>query len=226
MENRKYTVNRSDVYVGAVVRTNMVFRHEGAQSFYGVQPGQLITGSYRLYRSMLFVPDSNAQSNDLLYKSPSYPILNITDDRTCLDVKKNNPVITDAINLDELLAYFGYQEELTYQDLAKIRATFFNGTFAKNHCELFGYRELPKEEIPCYGDKIMTEQEGLEYCYESRWSRRVFERAHQGPLSSIYWKVLEERGDNDFQDALLNHKKTDAFLPDKEEGHIKKLSLF
>ena len=32
-------------------------------------------------------------SNDLLYRSPNYPILNVTDDETCLNLGENSIVI-------------------------------------------------------------------------------------------------------------------------------------
>jgi len=51
----------------------------------------------------LFVPNEEKESNDLLYRSPSYPILNITDDDTCLNLGEKSIVIKDATNLAELL---------------------------------------------------------------------------------------------------------------------------
>ena len=39
------------------------------------------------YPSEHFTVDDNKMANDLLYKTPVYPILNITDDDICLNLK-------------------------------------------------------------------------------------------------------------------------------------------
>ena len=59
---------------------------------------------------MLFVPNEDKLSNDLLYKTPNYPILNVTDDETCLNLGEKSIVVKDAYNLAALLEYFGYKK--------------------------------------------------------------------------------------------------------------------
>ena len=113
MNNRTYTVCRDNIYIGEVVRTSKIYRYEGKTNLFCTQPGQLNASSWFSYRSMLFVPTEEKLSNDLLYQSPSYPILNITDDDTCLHLKES-VVIKDACNLSALLTYFGYKKELSY----------------------------------------------------------------------------------------------------------------
>ena len=103
MENKKYVVCRDNIYVGEVVRTDSIYRYDGDHDFFKTKPGQLSTSSWRSYRSMLFVPNEDKLSNDLLYRSPNYPILNVTDDETCLNLGKNSLVIKDACNLAALL---------------------------------------------------------------------------------------------------------------------------
>ena len=124
MENKKYVVCRDNIYVGEVVRTDSIFRYDGDNNFFRTKPGQLMTGSWRSYRSMLFVPNEDKLSNDLLYISPNYPILNVTDDETCLNLRENSIVIKDACNLAVLLEYFGYKKDLTFEDIMKIRKTW------------------------------------------------------------------------------------------------------
>ena len=36
------------------------------------------------------------------------------------------------------------------EDLIRIRHTFFTGRFAKDHCELFGYKETMAEDLTFY----------------------------------------------------------------------------
>ena len=138
MENRKYQVNRDNVYVGKVVETDEIYRYEGDNNFFIANPGRLETSSHYPCRSMLFVPNKEKLSDDLLYRSPNYPILNITNDETCLSLGENSIVIKDAFNFSELLKYFGYKKDLTFNDILKIKKTFFTGKFAKDNCELFG----------------------------------------------------------------------------------------
>lgn len=143
-----YKVCRDNVYLGAVVKTNSVYRYEGESDGFGIKTGQLMTGSWRHYRSMLFEPNENGLAKDLLYNSPNYPVLNITDDETCLKISSDTIVIKDACNLGQLLEYFGYNQELTFKDLVTIRKKFFTGRFAIDNCELFGYKESqPKDWI-------------------------------------------------------------------------------
>ena len=141
---------RDNIYVGEVVRTDSIYRYEGDDNFFRTKPGQLSTGSWKSYRSMLFVPNENKLSNDLLYRSPNYPILNVTDDETCLNLRENSIVIKDACNLAALLEYFGYKKDLTFEDIMKIRKIFFTGRFAKDHCQLFGCRETMAEDVTFY----------------------------------------------------------------------------
>ena len=120
MKNRNYKVCRDNIYVGKVIKNDVVYRYDGYVNSGHTKPGQLTTGIYRSYRSMLFIPNEGKLANDLLYQSPTYPILNITDDNTCLGLE-NSIIIHDACNLATLLKYFKYEEELIYQDILSIR---------------------------------------------------------------------------------------------------------
>jgi len=233
MENKKYVVCRDNIYVGEVVRTDSIYRYEGDDDFFRTKPGQLRAGSWRSYRSMLFVPNEDKLSNDLLYRTPNYPILNVTDDQTCLNLGENSIVIKDACNLATLLEYFGYKKDLTYEDIIKIRRTFFTGNFAENNCELFGYKETMAEDLTFYdkGEKVTNPialaKRRMQYRLDQLAGHRMFSGVAESPLPSEYWDVLDERGNNSFMDVIEGwDEKMNAFAPHKEEGPVKRLKRF
>jgi len=233
MENKKYVVCRDNIYVGELVRTDSIYRYEGEDDFFRIKPGQLSTGSWRSYRSMLFVPNEDKLSNDLLYRTPNYPILNVTDDQTCLNLGENSIVIKDACNLATLLEYFGYKKDLTYEDIIKIRRTFFTGNFAENNCELFGYKETMAEDLTFYdkGEKVTNPialaKRRMQYRLDQLAGHRMFSGVAESPLPSEYWDVLDERGNNSFMDVIEGwDEKMNAFAPHKEEDPVKRLKRF
>jgi len=233
MENKKYIVCRDNIYVGELVRTDSIYRYEGEDDFFRIKPGQLSTGSWRSYRSMLFVPNEDNLSNDLLYRTPNYPILNVTDDEICLNLRENSIVIKDACNLAALLEYFGYKKDLTYEDIIKIRRTFFTGNFAKNNCELFGYKETMAEDLTFYdkGKKVTNPialaKRRMQYRLDQLAGHRMFSGVAESTLPSEYWDVLDERGNNSFMDVIEGwDEKMNAFAPHKEEDPVKRLKRF
>lgn len=145
MENRKYKVCRDNIYVGEVIRTRCVYRCR-TTSVSNEKLGQLDVDNWRSYRNILFVPNEDGLASDLLYKSPNYPILNISDDEKYVYFNDRIVLVKDAYNLAELLKYFGYKEEFTYEDIVRIRKNFFTRKFVYDNCELFGYKEMkPKD---------------------------------------------------------------------------------
>ena len=233
MENKKYVVCRDNIYVGEVVRTDSIYRYEGEHNFFNTKPGQLSTGSWRSYRSMLFVPNEDNLSNDLLYRTPNYPILNVTDDETCLNLGENNIVIKDACNLAALLEYFGYKKDLTYEEIMKIRKTFFTGRFAKDNCQLFGWKETMAEDLTFYiKGEVVTNPRELErrrrqFRAEQQAGHRMFSGVSESPLPREYWDILDDRGDNTLMDVIEGwDEKMNAFAPHKEEGPVKRLKRF
>lgn len=232
MENKKYKVNRDNIYVGEVVRTDRIYRYEGDTDFFRTKPGQLDTGSWFPYRSMLFIPNKEKLSNDLLYRSPSYPILNITDDETCLGLGEKSIVIKDACNLAALLEYFGYNKDLTFEDIMRIRKIFFTGRFAKDNCELFGWKESKPEDYTYYenGVEVTDPKELKRRIAQERRSQQAGHRSFTGVFESVlpreYWDVLDKMGDNDLMHAIEWHEKMNAFTPHKQEGPVKKLTRF
>lgn len=69
---------------------------------------------------MLFGSNEKNWSDDLSYQSPSYHVLNMTDNNSCLNLGIKALIIKDACRLEPLLEYFGYPEELTYKDVLRI----------------------------------------------------------------------------------------------------------
>lgn len=178
---------------------------------------------------MLFVPNEENLSNDLLYRSPNYPILNVTDDETCLNLEKNSIVIKDACNLAALLEYFGYKKDLTFEDIMKIRKTFFTGKFAKDNCQLFGWKETMVEDfnIEVVNDPRILERRKRQIRAEQKAGHRIFHSIPENPLPREYWYILDVRGDNTLMDVINGwDKKTNAFVPHSQEGPVKSLQRF
>lgn len=230
MENRKYKVCRDNIYVGEVALTNKIYRYEGNSNFFLTKKGELTTGSWCSYRSMLFVLDEDKLSDDLLYRSPSYPVLNVTDDKFCLDLNgNNNIVIKEACNLAALLKYFEYDEVLTFKDIMRIKNTFFTGKFAKDNCELFGWKETMAEDVIFYsdGEKVTDLKKLKRLRWEFRTGQllghRTFSKTSDELLPKKYFDVLDDRGDNTLLEAICLRESMNAFMPHKQEGPIKKL---
>lgn len=233
MENKKYVVCRDNIYVGEVVKAHSIYRYNGEDVFYKAKIGQLSVSSWRSYRSILFVPDENKLANDLLYRTPSYPILNITDDDTCLNLEEDSIVIKDACNLSEFLECFGYKKDLTYKDIMRIRKTFFRSGFAKDNCELFGYKETMAEDVTFYTNgKVVTDPKELKYRrkqfrLEQQNGHRLFTSIGSSPIPREYWDVLNDRCDKTFMEVLVYlDEKMNAFTPHEQEGPVKRLKRF
>lgn len=227
MRARDYKVCRDDIYVGSVVKTDKIFRYEGEFDFFQTKPGQLDTGAYRHYRSMLFVPDENNFANDLLYNSPNYTALNVTNDAISLATPEDSIILKDNYNLSELLKYFGYPEELTYQQIVEIRKRFFNGHFAKDNCELFGWKEdMPKDWTYYRDGKEVTNPLRLRLLqYKQEIARRMGHRSFSGingaVLDEKLWDVLDKMGNHSFVDVLFRYDDhIDAFKPHREEENV------
>lgn len=232
MESKKYIVCKDDIYVGEVVRTDSIYRYEGDSDFFNTKPVQLAIAAYESYRSMLFVTNEKGLSNDLLYNSSNYPILNVTDDEMCLNLKEPSIVIRDACNLAPLLEYFGYKNDLTYEDIIKIRKTFFTGRFAQDNCELFGFKETMAEDLTYYknGKEVVglkRKLRMLQYRIEQLAGYRMFSSISNYPLERKYSNILDGLGDNSLSDILGGWEdKINTFAPHKKEGNVKKLTRF
>ena len=233
MENKKYVVCRDDIYVGEVVKTDTIYRYEGEGNFFRTKPGQLHVGAWRSLRSMLFVPTEDKTANDLLYRSPNYPVLNMTDDETCINLGEKSIIVNDCYSLAPLLEYFNYNKDLTYEDILKIRKTFFTGNFAKDNCLLFGFQETMAEDLTFYiagvevTDPKQIERRRNAFRRDQKRGHRMFTGASESPLAKEYFDLLDDRGDNRFIEVISGwEEKLNAFTPHKLEGPIKRLKRF
>lgn len=229
MKKRDYEIYRDEIMAGEVVKPQEL--HWGRECF-GEEENKLYTNSWRPYRSMLFVPTEDKFANDLLYQSPNYPVLNLTDPNTCLKFG-DGAVVKDAFYLGPLLQFFGYDEVLGYKDILRIRKTFFTGRFAKDNCELFGYKETKPEDLTYYrnGKEITDPKELKKRIAEERKSQknghRMFSGVYSSPLSSDYFDRLDDLGDATLYEVLNDYKdKLNAFAPSLHEGPVKKLTRF
>lgn len=223
MENKKYKVSRDNIYIGEVVSTDSIRRLN--TNMFHQKAGQLDVGVWKSYRSMLFVPNVENLADDLLYNSPNYLALNITDDEKCLSLKGNFVVIRDAYNLAPLLEYFGYNKELTFEDIIKIRKTFFTGRFGMDNSELFGMEEFIPTSFKVYKDGIeIQDKEEIYVLYKKSLclgSERHFSSISNNVLPRELMNILDARGRSNYGDTL-----GDIFEPNKQEGPIRKLARF
>lgn len=130
---------------------------------FNLKAGQLDVGVWKSYRSILFVPNEENLADDLLYKSPNYPVLNVTDDEKCLNLNGKNIVIRNSYNLALLLEYFNYKKDLTIEDVINIRKTFFTGRFGMDNSKLFGMQEFIPSSFKAYKNGIEIQDEKERY---------------------------------------------------------------
>ena len=219
MKNKRYKIDRNKIWIGQVIMPNGIY----------VKDGSLNVESYSSLRSMLFTLNEENLANDLLYNSPNYPILNISNDSCCF-----NSVIAvkDAYNLALLLEYFGYDNKLTYGDILRIKRKFFTGTFAKDNCELFGFKEILPEDwvFYMYEDDVIDSRiiKGLarEYKQDDDETSREFVGIKDIILPREYFDVLDEWGNKSKHDAKLLNEPRNAFKPHREEVLVRKLKRF
>lgn len=228
MKDRKYKINRGKVFVGEVIKTGAKSQVESTVK--GIKQELVGPGSYEEYRSIIFTLDETGRANDLLFHSPHYQVFKPTGKRRISQIQPHSIIVHESKNLGELLEYYGFPEELTYEDIETIRRTFFNKSFLENNCEVFGYREVqPSEYTIVSNGQLVTDpqriQESVRYIEKQRKKGNTsFVSTGNGQLSSEYWDVLSNRSDNDLLDVLFLDKKRDAFAPHKEEGPVKKLT--
>jgi len=224
MKDRNYKVCRDEVFVGQLINTDKIYHSSKRYRFYDDKSNELCTGVYSIYRSVLFTLNEEKMANDLLYQSPNYPILNLTDDNVCLNLEGEKVIVKDYINLSQLLKYYKYNEELTYEDILKIRKKFFNSDFVKDNCELFGLKETTSRELVVLTDfRELKELNGI-ITRRQQIGKRTFVSGFDSELSGEYWNILNSTSDSSIYESLIGYdKRINAFAPHKSEGKIKKL---
>lgn len=127
MENRYYSVDRDDVYVGKVIKViGGIYRYEHVVDDKPLASVEI--DKYERLRNMLFVPTEEGLSEDLLYRSPNYPVFNVTTEEKTLALAPNTIAVKDACNLGCILKVLGMGETVLHREIAyakKILTQFF-----------------------------------------------------------------------------------------------------
>lgn len=151
MKDKHYKVFRDKLYIGRIVVTDKVrpvydFNDHGIKEKEIKEDSHLIAPSYYPYRTIFFTLDENNLANDLLYNSPAYPILNMTDN-SYFEKHKDETItlVDDVVAIGPILKYFHYGLVLRYEDILYIKKVFFSGNYFKTYSELFGYQKVTKE---------------------------------------------------------------------------------
>ena len=224
MKNNNYVICRDDLYIGTVIKTNK------KNIIIDDKSHRLRVFSFNEYRNILFTPNEIGLAEDLMYASPEYPILNITDTRLFFGYKDDITLIHDIYNLGNLLDYLGYGMYLSYKDIIKIRKTLFNGKFISQNPELFGWQELNFEDFVFYKDGIpITDKKEID---KRKWQFILDKSKNNIFQTSIRYNeqlkefesILESKSDNSIFEAFFGNKvKANNFTPVREEGKIKKI---
>ena len=218
MKNRNYRVCRDDIYVGEVTKVSRLDRCTESIPLYRVKSGDLVSNRVRFYRNMFFVPTEDKLPTDLMYDSPSYPILNMTDNEKCLSVE-DGIVIEKSYNLGNLLEFLGYRKELSYRDVARLQALFSMGKCAISEAE----RVLSQSAFY----SILEVQRKIELLRKFKIAvdnnRSLLDNINEGLNLSEETDCLEQELDEVVFDALALYGYSDNFTPSLEEGHITKL---
>jgi len=168
------------------------------------------SGCYKFRRSMLFTLDENKHANDLLYTSPHYPIFNISPHDDCL--KSEICIGRYTYEMYNLLKYFEYPNEIGYEDVLRIRNTFFSCDYVLDNCEIFGYKD---------GGTSIKKGHDSQANYDSKGiGRYIFDFKEDSPLSYMYFRMLCSNKD---EYLFYKHSIRDKFKPCEEEGPIKSL---
>ena len=219
-----YVVKRENICVGKVITDfEIICDSDKAPKI----------GMHHKYRSMLFVKDRYNQAIDLLYNSPKYPIF--TPDN--LDSVKDAKIIIDGIvNLEALLYYFSYCDEISYLGIEGIRKRFFNGKFPIQNYHYFGLRMVDPSEQTFYdsiGNPIL-DKNILEQLYKQTRRERKICRSQVFELDSVspsanycygmghIFDALRMYGDNTLYDVINGYEdRINAFKPHYAEGPIR-----
>ena len=158
---------------------------------------------------MLFTLDENKHADDLLYNSPHYPILNISNNKDCLE--SDICICHETFQMERFLKDFGYPEELTFDQILEIRKRFFCVSFIVDNCELLGYKESDPTDT------------GMEI-YDATGKHRTFnEPKYDSRFGWNYFQMI--RMNKDYYSPYEENNFHDNFKPCEEEGPINSLRM-
>ena len=204
------TIKRDSVCIGQVVKLNTV----------KIKDNKFIPDIYSVYRSILFTIDDDGLSNDLIYDSPKYAVLNYTDNdiywsNMLKDTKHRDfdlkIVVINTLNIGILLKKLGFSEQLTKSDIDYIKRVVFNKKILEDKCYQFGL-------VPAYNKKSIG------------WYTKDTKNANytMGP-TKLYYEMepyrdaINEFG-SDKKTAILKKgfkANLDAFRPSRKESKVK-----
>lgn len=205
------TIKRDSVFIGQVVKLNTV----------KIKDNKFIPDIYSVYRSILFTIDDDGLSNDLIYDSPKYAVLNYADNdiywSNMLKETKHRDfdlkvVVINTLNIGILLKKLGFSEQLTKSDIDYIKRVVFNKKILEDKCYQFGL-------VPAYNKKSIG------------WYNKDIKKTNytMGP-TKLYYEMepyrdaINEFG-SDKKISILKkgvHVNLDAFKPSRKEGKVKK----
>lgn len=206
MKSSNYIVEAKNVYVGEVVKTSNIFKNQ--------KTSDVMLLEETSYRSMIFTINEDKMSEDLLYDSPNYPIINVTNEDKYVEYE-DIIVVKTAYELTPLLKYDNYKNYLTADDILNIRKTYFDGEYYYKYRNLFGY------ELENNND---SDEMSIEYELMRKRNLNNFIKLNEGVLPSKYFYILKKFGNNTLLEVIDGYARDiDSFKPSKEEGNIRKL---
>lgn len=149
MENKKYKVSRDNIFVGTVAQTENIYRYLGEKEKNNIKKGDLFLEKAQNFRTMLFCLNQDKLANDLLYRSPNYPVLNLTNENDIRKNFENHILIHQICHLKPLLELAHFNNTLTYEDILKIKE-IVNQKYIIEHSALFGYQKLQEKPETFY----------------------------------------------------------------------------
>lgn len=243
MKDRNYKVNIKDIYVGNLLyginpskivtasrvccleerlkkrfmsnRTYLLDKMQKHLEYNG--DGFCGVSDYAFSRNMLFTLDQEKHADDLLFDTPHYPVLNISSDEECR--KSTILIATATYELYELLKYFGYSEKLGYDDILRIRNTFFNCDYVLDNSSMYG-----REETEMYSSPLSV--------FDSHGYCRGFNRPIEDSIfpESYFFMLLHNKDCfiADYSRKVEDNapyfgEVVDRFKPREEEGIVKSL---
>ncbi|MBQ6687176.1 MAG: hypothetical protein IJN03_01475 [Bacilli bacterium] len=238
MAESLYTIKRDSICVGKVITNFTILDNK-----HNLLGKPMSLGEYSECRSMLFASNEGGFAEDLLYSTPQYPIFRECNDVVCKQAKF---MIIDPVNMGKFLKAVGYEEDVEYLDVERIRNRYFKRFYTTTHAEEFGMTEvdidiqlanelsqmknLTEEQIACY-KRLRKFQNffGLRSQYE--YSQAIQET----PLTEIskfflppeYFEILRKYGDRSIFELYFGYAdKMNSFKPIKEEGPIRSLKKY
>ena len=223
----KTVVSRDTIYVGHVVKPLQFFKalQDGIDGDgYSIRTGQLRVNKSHIVRSMLFTITEDGLANDLLYKSPLYPILNKASIKDC---QASDLVVEHPVRISGLLSRNNFGKFLTFKDLKLVRKNIFSAGYLIKNSERFGMLQVlaPSgvEDEPNFDIEVkgFTREvfPTVKYYYAAG---ATFIRSDEAEIPQQYWKVL-----SDHITDVPGMLTTDCFTPSSyDEGKIvKRLKL-